>query len=278
MINQPTNHHVHLPTVHVNIGNHHHPPSNISGHRTRPSLNIHRLLPKLHQKKKNNVPTVQDLSQDLIPIIGQVKFAAVIHNLFSHQECAELIKMTEKRGYTDALVHGPNGTEILRRDIRNSGRCIIDDEDLAQSWFERMVQALEGSVIKDRLFDAHWLTNHEANPRKNRRLHAVGLNERLRFLRYHPGQYFGIHKDNAFTRGEDFGPRAGEESHLTFLLYLNDKMEGGQTRIESCGRYLDVVPETGSVFVFDHDILHEAIKITAGRKYCCRTDVMFCSE
>jgi hypothetical protein len=40
-------------------------------------------------------------------------------------------------------------------------------------------------------------------------------------------------------------------------------------------RYLDVVPETGSVLIFDHDILHEAVKIEAGNKFCCRTDVMF---
>jgi hypothetical protein len=61
---------------------------------------------------------------------------------------------------------------------------------------------------------------------RHRTLKAVGLNERLRFLRYHQGQYFGIHRDNSYTRDASFGPRAGEESHLTFLLYLNDKMEG----------------------------------------------------
>jgi len=267
--------------MYVKIGNHH-PTSannNNDNHHTRHSLgNIHRIIPKKLYKRKNvTTPSVQDLSNDLIPIIGKVKFAAVIHNLFTHQECRELIDMTEKKGYTDALVHGPDGTEILRRDVRNSGRCIIDDEDVARSWFERMVQALEGTVVQDRLFDAHWLTNHEDGG-KNKQcssLRAVGLNERLRFLRYHPGQYFGVHRDNAFVRGEGFGPSTGEESHLTFLLYLNDKMEGGQTRIGSCGRYLDVVPETGSVLIFDHDIMHEAIKITSGRKYCCRTDVMF---
>jgi hypothetical protein len=205
--------------MHVNIG--HRRVQNGYGNH---SLGIiHRLIPKLTHKKKNVV--VEDLSEQLIPIIGKVKFAAVIHNLFSPQECRDLIDATERKGYTNALVQGLNGSEILRKDIRNSGRCIIDDENLAQAWFDRMVQALEGSVVKDRLFDAHWLENHEDMGR-HRTLKAVGLNERLRFLRYHQGQYFGIHRDNSYTRDASFGPRAGEESHLTFLLYLNDKMEG----------------------------------------------------
>ena len=233
---------------------------------------IHRLIPKLRHRQKNVV--VEDLSEALIPIIGNVKFAAVIHNLFSPQECRDLIDITEKRGYTNALIQGPDGNEILRQDIRNSGRCIIDDENLANAWFDRVVQALEGSAIQDKLFDAHWIENHEDRGR-HRSLRAVGLNERLRFLRYHPGQYFEKHKDNSYKRGADFGPKAGEESHLTFILYLNDKMKGGQTRIENDGRLLDIVPETGSVLIFDHDILHEAIAISSGTKYCCRTDVMF---
>lgn len=250
---------------------------------------IHKLLPKLHHNNNKKNVIVQDLSESLIPIIGTVKFAVVIHNLFTVQECRDLINITEERhGYDNALVHGPNGIEILRRDIRNSGRCIIDDEEMARDWFDRMVQALDeggnsgNSVVKDRLFDAHWLMRHgDQSKNKKKSLQVVGLNERLRFLRYHPGQYFGIHRDNAFTRdtNNNLSPSrssaVGEESHLTFLLYLNDKMEGGQTRIHGDGRYLDIAPETGSVLIFDHDVLHEAVRIESGTKYCCRTDVMF---
>ena len=254
--------------MHRNL-NHRRVQNEYSKHSHGPIL---RWISKFHSKNKDII--IEDLSEALIPIIGNVKFAAIIHNLFSPEECRDLIDMAEKRGYTNALIHGPDGNEILRKDIRNCGRCIIDDENIANAWFDRVVQALEGSIIKDRLFDAHWIDNHEDSGR-HCSLRAVGLNERLRFLRYHPGQYFAKHKDNSFQRGANFGPRAGEESHLTFMLYLNGKMKGGQTRIENGGRLLDIKPETGSVVIFDHDILHEAIAITSGVKYCCRTDVMF---
>ena len=230
-------------------------------------------MPKFH--KKSEAIVVEDLSERLIPIIGKVKFATVIHHLFTPQECRALIDMTERRGYIDAMVHGPNGNEILRKDIRNSARCIVDDESLAQAWFDRVIHALDGSPVKDKLLDRNWIASHGDCSKHHNGLRAVGLNERLRFLRYHPGQYFGSHRDNAFIRDDSFGVKAGEESHLTFLLYLNDKMDGGQTRFESNGRCLDVVPKIGSVLMFDHDILHEAIKIESGIKYCCRTDVMF---
>lgn len=247
---------------------------------------MHGLLSKKLQHKKKNVTFVQDLSNELIPILGQVKFAIVIHNLFTLQECRDWIDVTEKKGYDNALIHGPDGGEVLRRDVRNSGRCIVDNRELANDWFERILRALEGSVVKDRFLDGRWVENRNhhrgfvdtttTTTGKRRILKAVGLNERFRFLRYRPGQYFGSHRDNVFTRdGNTSQQCVGQESHLTFLLYLNDKMVGGQTRIHGGGRYLDVVPETGSVFIFDPDILHEAVAVESGSKYCCRTDVMF---
>jgi hypothetical protein len=263
--NRPSCHTTYTQIMHTNLRHH-----RLANGHTNHSLNIHRFIPKLHNKKRET--QVEDLSEKLIPILGKVKLAAVIHNLFTPQECAALIKLTEQKGYHNALVHGPNGNEILRQDIRNSGRCIIDDAALATSWYDRLLTAIEGTTVKQRMLSPH--KNHNAN--SNRTLRAVGLNERLRFLRYTAGQYFGLHRDNAYIRDE-FGERQGEESHLTFLLYLNDKMEGGQTRIgnESEGRYLDVCPEVGAVLIFDHDVLHEAVTIEKGIKYCCRTDVMF---
>ncbi len=49
-----------------------------------------------------------------------------------------------------------------------------------------------------------------------------GVNERMRFLRYHPGQEFKPHLDGQFERLT--GPKAGDRSFVTLQLYLN---EGG---------------------------------------------------
>lgn len=191
-------------------------------------------------------------------------------------ECAKLIERAEHQGYTEAFIHGPTGKEILRKDIRNCGRCIIDDDELADTWFQRVMEAFGGTDINEKFITA-WPASSSKNDSgsEEQSLRILGINERLRFLRYLEGQYFGVHQDNSYTRGPEYGSRAGEKSYLTFLLYLNDNMKGGHTRIECGGRCVDVVPKTGSVLVFDHDIYHEACKVVSGVKYCCRTDFMY---
>jgi len=92
------------------------------------------------------------------------------------------------------------------------------------------------------------------------------------------------HQDIQYTRGPEFGPKAGEASYITVQLYLNDKFKGGATRF-LCGsvknpsksRHYDVKPKVGSVLIFDHDILHEGSEVKNGTKYSVRTDIMYTS-
>lgn len=230
---------------------------------------LHRFIPKgLSTCRKIKV---EDLSEKLVPILGRVKFAFVIHNLFTPEECTDLVAMTESRGYKEALVHGADGKEVVRKDIRNSGRCIVDDTELSDNWFCRVMHALENNPnLMDELVHAKYIGECTQDQEQ-----VCGLNERIRFLRYLPGQYFATHQDNAFTRGPEFGERKGETSYLTFLLYLNSDVKGGETRFQSGDRWLDVVPKVGSVLVFDHDISHEAMSVVSGIKYCCRSDFMY---
>ena len=55
---------------------------------------------------------------------------------------------------------------------------------------------------------------------------AVGLNERLSFLRYDPGDYCKPHNDGNYLRNDPNDPRYGEVSMVTFQLYLNEGFEG----------------------------------------------------
>ena len=107
------------------------------------------------------------------------KLAFILYNVFTGEECLEWIKLTEERGYKPALVNV--GThEVLMTDFRNNDRCIIDDVDMAKMLFDRIKSYLP------EIWDNHKL---------------VGLNERLRFLRYDPGQKFEAHqgkKNNIF--------------------------------------------------------------------------------
>jgi hypothetical protein len=99
------------------------------------------------------------------------KLAFILLNVFTPEECQQWIEMTEKRGYSPALIN-VGSRSVLMKDVRNNDRCMIDDVDMAQKIFERIKPYLPNV----------WKTHQ-----------LVGLNERLRFLRYDPGQKFESH-------------------------------------------------------------------------------------
>lgn len=198
----------------------------------------------------------------------QSKTALKLPQIFSAEECRSLIDATESLGYGDALVNIGYGRQILETEIRNSSRCMVDSTALACCIFDRISQWLPPT----------W---------RGRRLE--GLNERMRFLRYYPGQYFRPHMDGTYTRPYDGGSQSGDRSFLTLLLYLNDDYTGGATTFlvdkvdpNTQGglklHEVPVPPETGMVLVHQHDIMHESPTLEAGVKYVIRTDVMYTSR
>jgi len=178
------------------------------------------------------------------------KIAFTLENVFSKKECEGLIALTEERGYLPALINIGGGREQLMQDIRNNDRCIVDDVALAAAIFERVKHTI---------------------PEVFRGRKVVSLNERLRFLRYHPGQKFEPHMDGTYVRPN------GERSMITLQLYLNEGCEGGSTTFLDINqvRPVEVVPKIGQVLIFQHDILHSGAEVTQGVKYVMRTDIMY---
>lgn len=222
--------------------------------------------------------TIENISRELIPITGRNSFAIVLRNVLSREECATLVSKCEDKGFDDALVEGPTGKQILRRDIRSCGRCIIDDVALADDVFARIRKAVQGTEHEKKIAHAPWITassSTSGDARSSEEINAVGLNERLRFLKYGQGHFFAPHQDLRFVRGPECGKKAGETSYITVQLYLNDKFKGGATRFLGGKRHYDVKPKIGTVLIFDHDILHEGSKVTGGIKYSVRSDIMF---
>jgi hypothetical protein len=66
------------------------------------------------------------------------KLAFVLDNVFSEEECKELIDLAEKKGFDKALLNVGNGQEILAEDVRKSDRCIIDSDELKENFFSRI--------------------------------------------------------------------------------------------------------------------------------------------
>ena len=176
-----------------------------------------------------------------------------VADLLTPAECQQLIDRGERIGFEAASVATAAGAKMMTN-LRNNDRATFDDPALAAQLWERVaphVPSLCGST-------------------------PVGLNERLRFYRYDPSQRFKAHRDGVFERSPT------ERSRLTFMVYLNQGSDGGQTvfyseeRIDGLRKVVaSVEPRAGMGLFFAHEWWHEGAKVVSGRKYVLRTDVIY---
>lgn len=193
-------------------------------------------------------------------------FAFVLHGVFSPAECAAMIAASEGRGYDQALVN-VGYAQILDQTYRNSMRNIWDDRATAAEIYRRIAPHMPSDTERHSF----------GYPVEPARLQCEGLNERLRFLRYDPGDFFSEHQDGSYER-----PDGSARSYLTLMLYLNTgdgvDFSGGETSfVSKTGAQSDVAlaPRAGDVLIFTHPVLHQGNEVTSGRKYAVRTDVMY---
>ena len=158
--------------------------------------------------------------------------------IYSPAECREMIRRIESWSPTLAT-NNPI--------YRNQDRVIRDEPDLARDLFRRLRPHLP-----ERIGD----------------LHLHGLNERLRFYRYQPGQCFAPHTDHWYQ------PDDKHITLLTVLAYFNDDFDGGETvfveHVEAT-----VQPKPGLVALFQHKVRHEGREVTRGRKFAMRADALY---
>lgn len=174
--------------------------------------------------------------------IGNASFT--LQQIFSPEECRGLIERAENQGFEVAMVNSRRGA-VVDLNIRSNDRVIWDDLELAELVWQR---------VKDYL------------PVMQQGREIRGLNERFRYYRYTEGQVFRWHHDGYFARDN------GEQSLLTFLIYLNEGYEGGATKFE----WTQVQGKTGMGLVFPHGLVHEGgVVLGDGVKYVIRTDVMY---
>lgn len=218
-------------------------------------------------------------------------YATIIHNLLTAEECAILLQAAETttdKKWEQAMVNMGGGRQALSIDTRNCGRIIWDDKNLAQALLDRIRPHIPADIIT--LKDKPHITGK--GPVKRQETWQISrLNERLRFLKYKPGNYFRPHVDGSYIT-----PDGDEMSFLTIHLYLNGgevvgnsesfqsetdtqlPLAGGATRFfsDDMTKFVDVNPKTGSCLVFQHrDMVHSGEDVITGTKYTVRTDVMY---
>lgn len=165
-----------------------------------------------------------------------------------------LIERAEAIGFDAASVRTRTGPKMMTN-VRNNDRVNLADPELAATMWSRISSVLP------------MIDNQK----------AVGVDSRLRFYRYEPGQEFKRHKDGSVT------DEHGCVSKLSYLIYLNDDFDGGSTTFRD---YLGtgddrqkirhiIQPIAGSALIFRHERWHEGAPVTNGRKYVLRTDIFY---
>ena len=169
----------------------------------------------------------------------------VIEEFLSNQECKNLIAIAEEIGFEEAKVQVEKGVETLMKSIRNNERILYKNEQLAFELFEKSKDFLVKETENGTL---------------------LNLNEMFRFYKYNQGQRFKMHRDGNYVRNEC------EISYYTFMIYLNDNYEGGETEFQNL---FSIIPKQGDLLVFHHPIKHEGKALISDIKYVLRSDVMY---
>jgi predicted 2-oxoglutarate/Fe(II)-dependent dioxygenase YbiX len=169
-----------------------------------------------------------------------------IDDFLSKEECDELIYSSEVAGYEEAKVSLSSGAQMMKG-LRNNDRLMYKDDALASRLWEKLKSYCPESIDN---------------------AVAVGLNEMFRFYRYEEGQRFKRHIDGRFKKDEN------TESRITFMVYLNEGYEGGETTFDN----VRISAKTGKALCFIHEQKHESIPLASGIKYVLRSDVMYWSS
>lgn len=205
-------------------------------------------------------------SHPTVPNLGLIK------NVLSPQECKSIIAAAERT------------TFVPDAPVRSDGE---EASILAHNFYW---------VVDTAFHDNLWARVSAHVPTHVGGRKVRGLNRRFRVYRYVPGAEYRCHIDGAWPPSGitpddgyvyDASPAGAKQSSLfTFLIYLNDEFEAGETTFFVPGvrdgvmNAYPVKPVMGAVAVFPHGeakgaLLHEGTGVRKGAKYVIRTDVEY---
>jgi prolyl 4-hydroxylase len=190
------------------------------------------------------------------PLRGVGGFTRVLRGVLTPRECAAVLAAADALGFERAALYTTADGRDVFAPSRQSMRCVVDSAPFAAALWARVAPFVPATIGGG--------------------LRAVGLNERLRILRYERGDGFARHVDGAYTRAD-----GSATSRVTLLLYLNAEYEGGRTTFYRSRHHKDgeeVAPTTGAVALQDQALLHGVPPLERGVKYVLRTEAMYAAE
>ncbi|KAI1617220.1 hypothetical protein EDD36DRAFT_157805 [Exophiala viscosa] len=248
-------------------------------------------IPGLQRKPPNLHPAILYASKDnTISLIANattpthhthpiVPNLHLFHSVLTSQECTQIIAAAETMGFTpDAPIRAPGEESSI---LAHNFYWVADPAFCTNLW-DRVAPFVPSNI-------------NGQNVR--------GLNRRFRVYRYVPGAEYRAHIDGAWppsgidlvtdTYIYDDSPKGSPQSSLfTFLIYLNDEFDAGETTFflpsvrEGVLNSYPVKPVQGSILMFPHgetegSLLHQGTGVARGKegspsaKYVIRTDVLY---
>ncbi|KAH9904692.1 hypothetical protein F4778DRAFT_779878 [Xylariomycetidae sp. FL2044] len=227
----------------------------------------------LYLSDDNAVHLASDHPRTVLHKHPTVPNLSLIKDVLSPEECKSIVAAMESIGFL------PD--------------CPLRDDGSASSILAHNVYW----IVDNAFHDALWARVRPHIPPHLGGRKPRGINRRFRVYRYVPGAEYRCHFDGGWppsgidpqTGGYVYDaspPDARQSSLFTFLVYLNDDFEGGETTFftpnvgEGVMNAHPVRPIMGSVALFPHGeakgaLLHEGTGVRSGAKYIIRTDVEF---
>lgn len=246
-------------------------------------------IPKSHHVRKDlklelpselfqasSVETCREIQK--VPLASYPDKGFVLKNVLTPAECQWLIQESERWGYQKLQGYQP--------DYRNNLRIVIESYDLASLILDRIKPYVEAEFRVGQDEDLKVATGLRPDCASGS-WSFYGLNECWRFCRYDRSGHFGPHLDGDFVRDND------DRSFYTFMLYLNEGFEGGETNFLKADTPLQrdpdtglfkakdeyvlerLKPETGQALVFFHAVMHEGAALAGEQKYILRSELMY---
>ncbi|KAI1272006.1 prolyl 4-hydroxylase [Xylaria sp. FL0933] len=233
--------------------------------------NVHPAV--LYLSSDNAVPLASDGPTTTLHKHPTVPNLSLMKDVLSRQECMSIVAAMESIGFL------PD--------------CPLRDDGSASSILAHNVYWAVDKAFHDALWKR--VSPHIPSTVNGRK--ARGINRRFRVYRYVPGAEYRCHFDGGWPPSGidpktgayvyDASPADAKQTSLfTFLVYLNDEFEGGETTFftpsirEGVMNAHPVRPTMGSVALFPHGdakgaLLHEGTGVREGAKYIIRTDVEY---
>jgi 2OG-Fe(II) oxygenase superfamily len=226
-------------------------------------------------------PTLSRIAFD--PTIPRYKdcYAVIAHNVLTASECTALLSAAAATAGWERATVNAYGRLVLDEQIRSCDRIIWDDQQVISRVWDRC----KALILPDiGVLDGDNPSHRQWGAIRRQKWRLTRPNERMRILKYGPGEFFAPHMDGVYTT-----PDRKERSFFTMHLYLNDDehqdgqgpLVGGATSFLTHFDFrtqpqIDVQPKMGSVLIFQHShLIHAGDELESGIKYTLRTDLMY---